>query len=286
LLTLIRDELGRSDQRRLTEIEPGRWWLADRADIDAAAAPLADRVEWAVFSLLSTAGPLSETAFLERIATLFTGHDLPDEALVRACLDSYRSLASTPDRLVTADDLLRRSQEHADLIASLADGGHRLGMRVWISERERSRRHGRGTLDDMLEDRERNAFLGGINRSSQELADVDVLWYIRGQVAFLFEVEWTAILGETVLRRHARIGPDDKLIRFLVLAPERTELLRYKLERSPLLRSAMEACDWHIIKWDHLRTFLAADVPDLQELEPLLGLDPLVERSGEQLPLF
>ena len=53
-----------------------------RPTMAAAALPLADRVEWAVFSLLSTAGRLSESAFFERIAALFTGHDLPDEALV------------------------------------------------------------------------------------------------------------------------------------------------------------------------------------------------------------
>jgi hypothetical protein len=286
LLALIREELGRSGQRRLTEIEPGRWWLADKADREAAAAPLADRVEWSVFSLLSTAGPLSEAAFFDRIATLFTGYDLPDETLVRACLDSYRSLASTPDRLVTSDDLLGRSHDHTEVIAALADGGHRMGMRVWISERERPRRHGRGTLDDLLDERERNAFLGGINRSSQEIADVDVIWYIRGKIALLFEVEWTAILGEPLLRRHAKIGQDDKLVRFLVTAPERTDLIRYKLERSPLLRAAMESEGWNILKWDHLRTFLAPERPDLADLEPLLGLDPLVERGGEQMPLF
>ncbi len=101
-----------------------------------------------MFSLLSTGGPMTESAFFERIATLYTGHDLPDETLVRACLASYRGRASTPDRLVTADDLLRRSQEHAALIAALVDAGHRLGMRVWIAEREQARKHGpgRGTL--------------------------------------------------------------------------------------------------------------------------------------------
>jgi hypothetical protein len=286
LLTLIREELASPAQRGVTEIEPGRWWLADEHDQDAAAPALADRVEWSVFSLLSTAGPLSEAAFYERIATLYSGHDLPDETLVRACLDSYRSLASTPDRLVTSDDLLSRSQEHSELIAALADGGHRLGMRVWISEKERSRRFGGGTLEDLLQDNERRAFLGGINRSSQELADVDVIWYVRGKVAFLFEVEWTAILGEPLLRRHARIGPDEKLIRFLVIAPERTDLVRHKLERSPLLRAAVQECDWHILKWNHLRTFLAGDPPELDDLEPLLGLDPIVERGGEQIPLF
>ena len=286
LLSVIRDELARPNQRRLTEIEPGRWWLADREDREAAAAPLADRVEWAVFSLLSTAGPLSEAAFYDRMATMFSGHDLPDETLVHACLDSYRSLASTTDRLITGDDLLKRSQEHTELLAALADGGHRIGMRVWLSQREQARRHGRGTLADLLGEREQTAGLGGVGRSVPELADVDAIWYVRSKVAFLFEVEWTAILGEPLLRRHPRIGADEKLVRFLAVAPERTDLVRYKLERSPLLRAAMDEYGWHIIKWDHLRTFLAAEKPDLDDLEPLLGLDPFVERGGEQMPLF
>jgi hypothetical protein len=286
LLSLIRAEFARPGQGRLAEIEPGRWWLADRRDQEAAAPPLADRVEWAVFSLLSTAGPLSEAAFYERIATMFTGHDLPDETLVRACLDSYRAAASTPDRLVTADDLLTRSQQHTELLAALADGGHRLGMRVWLAEREQVRRFGRGTLADLLDDREHRTYLGGVGRPVDALAEVDAIWYVRSKVGLLFEVEWTAILGDTLLRRHGRILPDDKLIRFLCIAPERTDLVRHKLERSPLLRGAMDEGGWHIIKWDHLRTFLAGDPPDLDALEPLLGLDPLVERSGEQMPLF
>jgi hypothetical protein len=286
LIGLIREELSRPDQRRLAEIEPGRWWLAESSDQDAAAAPLADRVEWAVFSLLSTAGPLSEAAFYDRIATLFTGHDLPDETLVRACLDSYRSLASTPDHLVTSDDLLRRSQEHTDLLATIADTGHRLGLRVWIAEREHGRRHGRGHLGDVLDERERNAYLGTIGKAVDALSQVDAIWYIRGKLAMMFEVEWTAMLAEPLLRRHARIGNDERFIRFLAIAPERTDLVRHKLDRSPLLRAAIEQDGWNVIKWDHLRTFLAAERPDLDELEPLLGLDPVVERGGEQMPLF
>ena len=109
LLELIRDALAGADGRRLVQVAEDRWWLGERADREVAAPPLADRVEWAVYSLLSTAGPLSEAAFLDRIAGLFTGPDLPDEALVRACLESYRSMASTPELLVTSDDLATRS---------------------------------------------------------------------------------------------------------------------------------------------------------------------------------
>jgi len=286
LLALIRNELSRPTQRRLTEIEPDRWWLADPGDLEGAATPLADRVEWAVFSLLSTAGPIAETSFFERIASMFGGHDLPDEGLVRACLDSYRSLASTPERLITGDDLLRRSQEHTDLLATIADAGHRLGMRVWIGRREQTRRLGDGLLGDLLDQGEQHAYLGGISHAADELAEVDAIWYVRGKVAFLFEVEWTAMLDEPLLRRHARIPADESHIRFLVIAPERTELVRYKLARSPLLRDAMDAGNWHVIKSAHLRTFLAREPVDLGDLEPYLGLDPSIERGGEQMPLF
>jgi hypothetical protein len=286
LLELIRDELSRPGHRRLAEIEPDRWWLADRQDREAAAAPLGDRVEWAVFSLLSTAGPLPEAAFFERIAALFSGHDLPDEALVRACLQSYRSLASTPDRVVTGDDLLRRAEQHAELIARLADGGHRLGMSVWIGRREQARKLGARRLGDWLDEREQRAYLAQVSRAVDDVAEVDCIWYVRGRAAFLFEVEWTAMLGEPILRRGGRIPQDDSLVRFLVVAPERTELVRHKVERSPLIREALEHDNWHVLTWNHLRAFLDRDGAGLDDLEPYLGLDPLVERSGEQLPLF
>jgi hypothetical protein len=180
---------------------------------------------------------------------------------------------------------LRRSQEHTELLAALADGGHRLGLQVWLGQREQSRRIDGAPLGDVLSIRERDGSLGWLTRS-QELLDVDCIWYVRGKLAFLFEVEWTAMLGDPLLRRHARIPADERIVRFLVIAPERTELVRYKLERSSLLRAAMDEGPWHILKSSHLRSFLARDELDLEGLEPLLGLDPLVERTGEQLALF
>ncbi len=285
LLTLVQDALAEADGRRLVRLGD-RWWLGDRADRDTAAVPLADRVEWAVYSLLSTAGPLSEPAFLDRIAGLFTGPDLPDEALVRACLESYRSLASTTDRLVTVDDLTRRSVEHSMLIARLVDLGHRLGFAAWIGTRQQPRRVGGVPLAQFLDDRELAGppYLGRVR--AEDLEDVDVIWYVRGRAAFLWEVEWTAMLSETVLRRHARIAHDERLVRFLVVLPERIELIRHKLERSPLLRSALEEDGWHILKASHLREWSTRDEVTLADLEPLLGLDPAIERTGDQMALF
>jgi len=286
LQALIRDTLAAAASRHIVEIEPGRWWLADPDDLAAAAAPLSDRVEWAVYSLLSTAGPISEAAFRDRMATMFTGHDLADDALVRACLESYRSPTSPPDRIVTGDDLLRRSQEHTDLLATIAAAGRRLRMRIWIGQREQTRRHDGGLLGDLLEPGERRLYLGGIGPPAEDLAEVDGIWYVRSKVAFLFEVEWTAMLGEPLLRRHARIPPDDAVIRFLVIAPERADLVRFKIARSPLLRAALDSGTWHIVTSDRLREFLSRDPLDLADLEPFLGLDPSMERGNEQMPLF
>jgi hypothetical protein len=94
------------------------------------------------------------------------------------------------------------------------------------------------------------------------------------------------MLGDVLLRRHGRIPPDDRIIRFLAIAPERRELARHKLESSPLLRDAMEASNWHLILWPHLRAWLDRDPLDLRDLEPYLGLEPVIERRAEQLDLF
>jgi hypothetical protein len=287
LVALVRDELTRDTQRRVIEIEPGRWWLGTAEDREAAASPLADRVEWAVYSLLSTAGPMSEAAFMERITGLFAGYDLPDEGLVRACLESYRSADSTAERLTTTDDLRRRTHEHTELLAMLANGGHKLGMEVWLGLREQARRFDGQLLADWLDDRERRAPLITLSKSRvEDLEAVDCIWYIRRGATYMFEVEWTAMLGEPLLKRHARIAAAENLARFLVIPPERAELVRFKLDRSPMLAAAIRDGNWHIVKWNHLRTFLAGDLLEMESLEPLLGLDPRVERTAEQLPLF
>ena len=286
ILALVRDALAGADGRRLVQVAEDRWWLGERADREAAAVPLADRVEWAVYSLLSTAGPLSEGAFLDRVAGLFTGPDLPDEALVRACLESYRSRASTPDRLVTSDDVATRTREHGETIATLVELGHRLGFSCWIGVRQQDRRFRNGRLYELLDRRELTGppSMGRIRR--EDLEDVDVVWYVRGRAVIAWEVEWTAMVGDTVLRRHARVPLDERLVRILVVLPERAELVRHKLERSPVLRTGLEEGGWHLVKANHLRDWAERESVSLSDLEALLGLDPAVERTGDQLPLF
>ncbi len=286
LLALIDAELSRPDQRKIAPSEGGRLWLRDPRDEAAAAAPLADRLEWAVFSLLGTGASVPEAAVRARLDEMFRGAEAPDPWLVDACLASYGLTAPGDGRLVARDDLQARSHEHAEVIGRLADLGHRLGLHVFIAPREQARRVDGLPLDAKLLPDEREPTLGFLGRGGADALDqVDCCWYVRPRFAFLFEVEWTAMLGEPVLRRGRSIPPDERIVRFLVLPPERVDLLRRKLEGSPVLRAALETGNWHVLRTDALRRFAALESPGLGELQPYLGLDPVVDRP-DQLPLF
>jgi hypothetical protein len=259
------------------------WWLREP---EIADSPLADRVEWATFSVLSTAGRLDEQGFLERIYALFPGLEAPDEELVRACLGAYAAVGEK-GQLRTEDDLGQRLEDHARILGLLVDYAHRLGLRAWVSRREHDRPYAGSSLGQRLADDERRTYLPLVIRAPTEiLGAVDAIWYRRGRLGFLFEVEWTGMLGEAILRRGRQIEPTEQQARFLVFPAERTELVRLKLERSPWLRAEVERQNWHFLKWQHLETLIGRDSASLDYLEPVLGLDPLIERGGQQLTMF
>jgi hypothetical protein len=286
LASLIHEELWRDDHPTLVRIGDERrpmWWLRDP---ELAERPLADRVEWATWSILSTAGSIDEDAFFDGIYRLFPGLRAPDEELVRACLAAY-GVPGERGALATGDELAARSADHARTIATLVDYAHRLGLRAWIATREHDREHEGAPLVARLSDEERRVYLPLVVRAPAEaLGAVDVIWYVRGRLAFLFEVEWTAMIGEAVLDRGRSIPTSDQQARFLVVPAERGDLLRLKLARSPWLRAEMERQNWHVLKWQHLDTLAGRPGARLEWLEPVLGLDPLIERGGEQLTMF
>jgi hypothetical protein len=284
--TLVREELWRDDHPVLVRIgdeSRPQWWLRKP---EIAERPLADRVEWATWSILSTAGRIDEAGFFDRVYRLFPGLQAPDEELVRACLASYATHGERGS-LATEDELAGRTADHARTIANLVDYGHRLGLRTWVAAREHDREVAGTSLVARLADDERRVYLPLVVRAPAEaLGAVDALWYLRGKMAFLFEVEWTAMVGDAVLRRGREIPVGDEQARFLVVPAERTELLRLKLQRSPWLRAEVERQNWHILKWQHLDTLLGRPGARMEWLEPVLGLDPLIERGGEQLTMF
>ena len=286
LMEIVMGELRRPDHLRLVEIETGRWWLRAQSDLARARPPLSDRLEWAAYGLLSTSQGVEESIFFERVAKMFVGHDTPDPELVRAVLDSYRDPGAPQVSLRAQDALTARHAEHGELVGLLVEYGHRLGLRAHVSPKERRRQFREGTVDDLLSEEEQRAYLPLIaSGDPQTLESIDCIWYLRGKATFMFEIEWTAMLTDALLRRGPNVARHESVFRFLVIPPERVELVRLKLARSPLLRRAMEDQNWHILKSDHLRRLHAREDAGLEQLGPLLGLDPEIEREAEQLAL-
>jgi len=287
-LDIIRKELSKPDHPRLVEVDDDLWWLREPRDLSAAKAPLSERLEWSIFSLLSTSGGITRAAFDDRVHRLFRGPETVDAELVETTLESYRSAEASEDGLIRTDEALQaRYAEHGEIVGLLTDFAHRAGMRTWIAEREQRRSYGTGRLGDLLSDPEQRVYLPLVAPGPQEvLEEIDCIWYVRGKGAFLIDVEWQAALDEAVLKRGPRIETTDDVVRFLVVPDERAALLRLRLERSPVLRHRMAADNWHILKWSHVRRLQGSPRADLAVLSPLLGLDPDVERGEDQMPMF
>jgi hypothetical protein len=69
----------------------------------------------------------------------------------------------------------------------------------------------------------------------------------------------------------------------LAVADERTTLIADKLARAPALAEVVRRRGWRFVKWAPLRRFLADGQAGLEGLEPVVGLEPAVEQTGQQM---
>jgi hypothetical protein len=267
----------------------------DKPVYDLAAgsdrAPLDDRVEWSVWGLLAAARDVETGNVLRRTYALFRGPETPDREIVERALASYGVQGEDGRWRLRADDALtQRNGEQALLVAHLADAGHRLGFKVHIG-REVDRRPmpdafaGRGeVVGDLMTAEEREATLTRYVRGSGEaLLFVDVVWYDRARMVFLWHVDRTARLHRPVVEIGEQIADNERVFRFLALPEERKSLVVVKLARAPALADVVRRRGWRFVKWAPLRAFAADPSLGLGDLEPVLGLEPAVERSAHQL---
>ena len=254
-------------------------------------APLDDRVEWAVWTVLSSSRGIETRALLRRTYALFRAMETPERELVERALGSY-GVQGDDGRwhLRDADGLVARQSAQAQLVAQLVDTGHRLGFKVHVG-RDLQRRavpaawadRGR-TLVDLMTDAERLAGpRGAVRGPADPIEAIDCVWYDKGHMVFLWQVEWTARLHRSVVALGESIPDDDRMFRFVALADERSVLATGKLERSPELAEVVRRRGWRFVKWEPLRRYLGDAEAGLEDLEPVLGLEPAVEQAGQQL---
>jgi hypothetical protein len=225
------------------------------------------------------------------VYALFRGIETPDRELIERCVAAYATQTDEGRwRLLDQDALIARQASQAQVLAELIDAGHRLGFKVHVG-RDVDRRalpsshieRGR-VLTDLLGEAERASGPSRFVRGASEALDfVDCVWYDKGRMVFLWQVDWTARIHRSVVALGEAIPDDDRVFRFLAVADERTALVHEKLHRSPAVADVVRRRGWRFVKWNALRRWLGDTQASLESLEPVLGLEPAVEQSGQQL---
>lgn len=272
---LIRLDLATAEGPRLP-----LWWLREP---EKAARPLGDRVEETICRTLQERRALSRQELEEVIYPHFPGFLTPEESLITACLESYAE-EITPDtwQLRAEDQEEYRDQQRVQGVAHLIKLGQRLGYGIWLHPAWRERISAMGeSLSTALS----SPWSGDLRRSKGfdpgPWAHFDVLWYEEGTI-HAFVLTTMAALGHVLPRKRG----GGEIYRYLVIPAERTSLVDFKLRRNPLLREAIVAGNWQIIKYGHLAWLVQAKDIDRHDLKKIVGLRPIIEQAEAQIPLF
>ena len=230
------------------------YWLARPRGL---ADPLSDRVEVQAHKILregwqeGQGEPLAETGFARALYAQFPGPLTPDRGLIAACLGSYGQRTRSGRWQLRPEDLPQaRDAEREEIIVQLLALGRRLGY------------------------------------GSQRWDPFDVAWLQGEAVQALFVVRWRAAVSELLTLEPLLAGGAASGRAYLVVPGGRAALVSYKLGHNPLWRRAVEERGWRFIKYRHVRQLATQDEVDEYQLRTIVGLDPIVEREGAQIPLF
>jgi hypothetical protein len=238
------------------------WWLSDPPK---GMDTLADRVEATVRSLLAERPVWAENDLINAVYARFPSMLTPDLTLVGVCVESYGVRDREDIRLRPEDDQHRRHHEVERVREDLITMGRGLGYDavagdVWDV---RWREHGRDTY-------------GFAISSTARVAPYLLDWELP-----TLEAESTSV-AEPIPEAESTL----EARRCLVVPGGRARLIDLKLQRDPRLVRAVERDGWRFIKFRHLRRLMARNDLDRYAFKTVLGLDPIVEREGAQIPLF
>jgi hypothetical protein len=232
------------------EGEEALWWLSHPP---AGLDTLADRVETEVRSLLAERPVWAESDLVNAVYARLPALLTPDLTLVLVSIESYGVRDGENIRLRPEDDQGRRRREIERMRENLITMGRGLGYHA--------------VADD----------------------DWDVRWLEDGRDAYGFVISSAAALASYLLDQvlpALEADSTEAARRCLVVPGGRAGLIDLKLQRDPRLASAVKRDGWQFIKFRHLRRLIAKDDLDRYAFKTVLGLDPIVEQEGAQIPLF
>ena len=210
-------------------------------DIDNPTDLLADRVESAIFSFLKENPGCSLIQIDQHICQNFPGIMTPAAELVFTCIESY-----CEDEYREKENFVLRAQDEP-----IKRNPETLAMRKVLVD------------------------LGNRLGFSSQVED-PVIWRDSDDlIQLVFFVTPFARLGEIVFS--SRSSPKQSII---VVPGARANLIMFKLRHNPYLRQVIDQ-GWRFLKFRYLRHLMESPSLRVENLDTLLGLDPLTESPAQ-----
>lgn len=149
-------------------------------------------------------------------------------------------------------DVNYRDTEHSEIIYYLSEVGKKAGYKVWIGNKEQGDTFKNEKLSKFCT--EPNLNLSGFSSDElKRIALIDVIWYNKSSIKYIFEVENSTSITSAI-ERASHIPEEYWLQRFIVIPEERQKMLERKMNE-PMFEEGYKKYKWQTIHYDALKDF-------------------------------
>jgi len=228
-----------------------KWWFKDPSSVSYLGfVTLADRVETAIIDVLRRKVKISFDDVLQEIFIKFPNALTPETQNIKDVLEEYAT--PTKDGYWMLKPIVKvRESEHSKMIYYLALLGRKIGLDVWIGQKEQGETYNKQKLFSLVTNKDPVwRFLP--THHLDRIKQIDVIWHHEGRVRFEFEVENTTAITEAIVR--GSNIPDERVKRLIVIPDERESMLFRKM-KEPMLNENIIKNNWKFLFYTDIKNF-------------------------------
>ena len=253
IVNILKDNIGK--EFILIESKSGKlgpkWWLKNPEDMLFKQVPLSDRVEKVVLDMLRGNIKVTFDEILQKLFINFPNGLTPDTKSVIEVLKEY-AVTTGDGRWRYKPDVNHRDTEHSEMIYYLSEIGKKAGYKVWIGSKEQGDTFRNEKLSKFCT--ELNLNLPGFSGDElKRIALIDVIWYDKSSIKYIFEVENSTNITSAI-ERASHIPEEYEAQRFIVIPEERQKMLERKMNE-PMFEEGYNKYKWQTIHYDTLKDF-------------------------------
>ncbi len=243
-----------------------KWWLENPEDMLFKQVPLSDRVEKVVLDMLRGNIKVTFDEILQKLFINFPNGLTPDTKSVIEVLKEY-AVTTGDGRWRYKPDVNYRDTEHSEMIYYLSEIGKKAGYKVWIGSKEQGDTFRNEKLSKFCT--ELNLNLSGFSSDElKRIALIDVIWYDKSSIKYVFEVENSTSITSAI-ERASHIPQEYEVKRFIVIPEERQKMLERKMNE-PMFEEGYKKYKWQTTHYDALKDFY-----NLHKNDKILNQDDL-----------